>query len=610
MAEEKPAGTPEAGAAPAPATPPPTGTPPAAPVSGWGRFGRWLKRMAIRLAIVVVLLVVALVIAEHQTSKPEFCGSCHIMKSYYESWHADIHGGKLGVACVECHYAPGEQHTVLAKMRGLSQLFSYVSGRYGSGRPRAHVDNRSCLTSKCHGDLGFMDKELALGTVKFVHAKHLQFDAKKREAREKELQDLSETLGALVGKERFAKLEEASLEAVPADVQLTRLGKMVDDWNVKVDKSNLERFAQLHHWQVRVAQLTDLQCTNCHAYGAPDKMGLEGDARRKEKAHADNHFSVKTTSCYTCHFNNEGFNTGTGSCLMCHTLPTKEILVHSAEKDPKLKGDFPKKTVRMDHQTILKNKVDCVACHADVASESAPVTRRDCARCHDRPEYFTAWKKPLSLDVVKKYHAVHVPEQRAKCLDCHSEIQHQLVRGAAPSGQPQFLTSVMADCTHCHPGHHAEQIKLLSGTGGAGVPKGEANLMFGSRTNCFGCHTKQMTTEHGGVTLRGAINGCVSCHGDRHNETFEKWKRGLKVTLMDAEDAYDGAWKMLHKVKDLDADTRQKADDLLKSAKSDLRLVKTGNGVHNVMYSIELLDSVSSRCQQAMALIERAGKKK
>ena len=38
-------------------------------------------------------------------------------------------------------------------------------------------------------------------------------------------------------------------------------------------------------------------------------------------------------------------------------------------------------------------------------------------------------------------------------------------------------------------------------------------------------------------------------------------------------------------------------------------VVKTGNGVHNVMYSIALLDSVASRCQQVMAIVENGAKK-
>jgi hypothetical protein len=63
---------------------------------------------------------------------------------------------------------------------------------------------------------------------------------------------------------------------------------------------------------------------------------------------------------------------------------------------------------------------------------------------------------------------------------------------------------------------------------------------------------------------------------------------------------------MLDKAKDLDAATQQKAVELLNAAKADLRLVKTGNGIHNVMYSIALLDSVAARCQQAMAIMAKA----
>jgi hypothetical protein len=268
--------------------------------------------------------------------------------------------------------------------------------------------------------------------------------------------------------------------------------------------------------------------------------------------------------------------------------------------------DLGKKPVQMDHRAILERKVDCIACHADVAVDKATVSRRDCERCHDRADYFTQWKQPLSLDEVEHYHAVHVPQQRAKCLDCHSEIHHQLVRGKTASGEPHFLSSAMADCTHCHPNQHVAQIDLLSGKGGVGVPKGEPNMMFGAQTNCFGCHIEQATTKHAGVALRGTLSGCIACHGDRHSKTFMQWKQGLTVSTMDAEEAYDKAQKMLEKTKDIKPETRQKASDLLKGALSDLRLVKRGNGVHNVMYSLDLLESVTKRCQQAMRIIREA----
>src|SRR5262245_44229012 len=152
----------------------PEATTPVQPRPAWPRFKRWSIRVAIVLAVLAVLSMSLIGYAEHRTSQPQFCASCHIMEPYYGSWQADLHGGKLDIACVECHYAPGERTTLNAKLRGLSQVASYVSGRYGATRPRAHVSNDSCLTSKCHGDLKFMDKPIQLGTVEFTHAKHLK----------------------------------------------------------------------------------------------------------------------------------------------------------------------------------------------------------------------------------------------------------------------------------------------------------------------------------------------------------------------------------------------------------------------------------------------------
>lgn len=591
---------------PAPATPPP----PAPRRRGFAY--RWGKRLVITALILVVVVGGLLAGAEYETSKPEFCGSCHIMEPYHDSWQADPHGSKLGVACVDCHYAPGEQNTVNSKLRGLSQVASYFSGRYGSGRPRAHVDNRSCLTSKCHGDMKFMDKELKLGTVKFFHAKHLQNDEAKQKAVERDLDELGKSLRQVVGPDRYVELEQAAQQAVPAKQRVDEMTRLVKGWNAPVDRTQLVQLSDRQHMQVRLAQLADLQCTNCHSYAAPMPSPGEGGApaRAPGKRNSPHHFTVKTTTCYTCHFHNEGFNTGTAKCLTCHALPTKEILAHPETNpaDPKLPAPG-KALIKMDHKMILERKVDCIACHADVAGADVKVSRRDCERCHDRPDFFKEWKQPFTLDLVKHYHSAHVPSQRAKCLDCHSEIQHQLIRGTTPEGQPEFLSSVMANCTSCHPSHHREQLELLSGVGGKGVPKGEANLMFGSRTNCFGCHTEQTTSDHHGVTVRAALSGCAACHGDKHNDTFKKWKLSLDLLLMEANEAFAKARQTVEKSKDVAPETRRKAAELIDAAGADLRLVKRGNGIHNVMYSIELLDSVTRRCQQATTMIEDSGRK-
>jgi nitrate/TMAO reductase-like tetraheme cytochrome c subunit len=563
---------------------------------------RWWRRLGVVLLVLIVVGAALLGGAEYHTSQPNFCGSCHIMEPYYASWKEDIHGGKLDVACVDCHYAPGERTTINAKLRGLSQVASYFSGRYGATRPRAHVSNDSCMTAKCHGDQRFMDKPIDLGTVRFVHATHLQLDDASQESIQKELDDLSKSLRTAVGEERFEKLQAAAIESGPHEARVDKLASLAGGAELEVERSALEKFSQLNHRRVRTAQLADIQCTNCHSYSS-ERNARDGGS----PAH---HFSVNTTACYTCHFNNEGFNTGTNTCLMCHKqLPAGEIIVHkelSAAEGQKLQSpELTAKTVKMNHQAILERKVNCASCHADVAIEDSQVTQRDCQRCHDQPSYFDQWKEPFTLDLVTHYHKIHVPQQRAKCLDCHSVIHHQLIR-EQPGEPTGFLSSVMSNCTHCHPNHHQQQLELLSGVGSASVPHSAPNLMFGSRTNCLGCHTQLTSDGHSGDVLRATLNGCIACHGDRHTETFEKWKMGLELVQTDAEQALAGAQKMLQESQSVPAETRQKVTELLSAAQADFQLVKRGKGLHNVTYAMEVLDSVTERAQQATALLSQA----
>lgn len=562
----------------------------------------WGKRLLITVVAVLVAGVALLGVAEHETAKPDFCGSCHIMEPYHESWQADLHGSKLDVACVDCHYAPGERTTVKAKLRGLSQVASYVSGRYGATRPRAHVSNDSCLASKCHGDGAFMDKELAIGSVNFQHANHLRLDPAVLEKVNKDLAELSAKIRTTVGEVSFGSIEAAAREAGPYRERIDRMVELAAASGATVERGDLVRLSDLNHRGVRIAQLDEIQCTNCHAYGA--RMTMDG---HPAQAH---HFSVATTTCYTCHFNNEGFNTGTNNCLMCHTeLPQGEILVHrelTAEAGAQLETpELTTQTVKMNHAAILERKVDCKSCHADVASEDSLVTRRDCERCHDQPRFFEGWQEPFTVDQVAEYHKVHVSQQRAKCLDCHSEIHHQLIRDT-DGDEPTFLTSVMANCAQCHPNHHLEQLALLRGTGAQGVAAGDPNLMFGARTNCVGCHTETMADEHSGDVAHATLSGCVACHGDQHSDTFEKWKLGLELFQGDAEQAYAAAQQALDESRELPEEARQRASELLAVAKADLRLIQRGNGVHNVTYAIEVLDSVTQRSKQAQAIVTEA----
>ncbi len=80
---------------------------------------------------------------------PTFCGqSCHVMTPQWTAYRVSAH---QGVACTECHVAPGIQGYAAAKMNGTKQLFEVVFHNYpkpilaGNKVPRARF---TCL--RCH----------------------------------------------------------------------------------------------------------------------------------------------------------------------------------------------------------------------------------------------------------------------------------------------------------------------------------------------------------------------------------------------------------------------------------------------------------------------------
>lgn len=573
-----------------------SGASPAAPVAKprRRRLKRWLLGLGLVAGILVLLGSIGVGVTEHYTSQPSFCGSCHIMQPYYETWQADLHGGELGVACVECHYAPGERTTLKAKFRGLSQVMSYFSGRYGKTRPRAYVAQASCMTTGCHGDEQFMDKPLKLGSVRFVHAKHLKRTAHQEKPFQARLEEVARKLEDRLGEERFAELRGVARRAGPAEQRYEAMSRLCRKWDADIGRPTLVEFSQLEHRGVRIAQLENLQCTDCHSYN-----GRWSDFPGQQREH---HFQVSGSTCYTCHFNNEAFNTGTAECMLCHTPPQKKITVHeqlSESVRQKLGTEkLGRQPIRMDHSEIVARKIDCRACHADVITGDAAVTRRDCERCHDQPRFFADWKEPFSVDLAARYHEVHVPQQRAKCLDCHSEIHHRLMENDGEPLEPRFLSAAMSDCLHCHPGHHTEQLQLLLGRGGETVPRSDPHMMFGARTNCYGCHTKLEEID-GREVMVATESACVACHGEEYARTFQQWNAALALTLSDAEAAYESARQRLLEAASAPAEARNRAEKLLAAAGADLRLVKRGKGVHNITYALQLLDGVTAHCREA-----------
>ena len=126
---------------------------------------RWtLWSLAAGAAVAFGLLAMLMMI--HVSSQPEFCGSCHVMTPYFESWRTSTH---KGVACVQCHIPPGLYSEIEKKKEAVSMVVSYFTGTYGTN-PWAEIDDIACL--QCHKRRLLSGREV-FGDVLFDHGPHL-----------------------------------------------------------------------------------------------------------------------------------------------------------------------------------------------------------------------------------------------------------------------------------------------------------------------------------------------------------------------------------------------------------------------------------------------------
>jgi len=107
---------------------------------------RTLKRRKvwIILGALVVVIIVAGVAAWKYHEKPQFCGLCHIMDPYVESWEssallAEAHADD-GVTCLECHEPTVQQQ--------VDELVKFVNNDYQNPLQERQFDEQWCF--RCH----------------------------------------------------------------------------------------------------------------------------------------------------------------------------------------------------------------------------------------------------------------------------------------------------------------------------------------------------------------------------------------------------------------------------------------------------------------------------
>jgi nitrate/TMAO reductase-like tetraheme cytochrome c subunit len=279
-----------------------------------------------------------------------------------------------------------------------------------------------------------------------------------------------------------------------------------------------------------------LRCTSCHS------QIVQGS-----------HITVTTTTCTLCHFKGQPAGTGTARCTLCHETPERIVDADG---------------LRFDHSDVTRFGMDCLSCHTPPGPQDGEVPRERCLTCHNDPERLSEYENGDLL------HRSHVTEHKVECTNCHLEIEHVA---------PRHLEVVRTECSTCHGSRHSPQRDLYAGLGGKGVPP-SPDVMYRAGVRCEGCHFEP--------TYVGATAGevsCMSCHGPTYRNVFRGWKETL-------EERGAATRRQLEETTRLLGSSPPAA---LADARANLELVEQGRGIHNLPYSLALLEAAHSQINEA-----------
>ncbi|RTZ93359.1 MAG: hypothetical protein DSY91_02310, partial [Deltaproteobacteria bacterium] len=271
-----------------------------------GTKQHWKGIVIFNIILFVVIIVGMLTLLE-ATKSPKFCGLCHNMNIYIDSWK---HSSHKDVNCIECHFEPGFKNELYGKWQAQAHVVLMITGKVP---PRYHteVSDASCMREGCHTKEEINRHDIVYEGVHFDHGKH-------------------------VSQLRRGK----KLRCVSCHSQIVQ-GK---------------------HMAV-----TDSTCFQCHFYKAEDFPEMRNcklcHFKKREKVFIDANYNMpynhekyvnRGIACESCHLNviqGDG-HIKDNACLQCHAEP--EILT----------GHFKSEKIHKLH--VTDHKVECYYCHTKI----------------------------------------------------------------------------------------------------------------------------------------------------------------------------------------------------------------------------------------------------
>src|SRR4030067_1762377 len=119
--------------------------------------------------LVFLLFVVCFTGIFRYSESPSFCGLCHNMKEYVESWKTSSHHQ---ASCLNCHRSPGFLNHLKGKWMDFQLGFTYLMIGKGIMKLHYEVDDANCLQEGCHKREALRG-EMIFKNVSFPHGRHL-----------------------------------------------------------------------------------------------------------------------------------------------------------------------------------------------------------------------------------------------------------------------------------------------------------------------------------------------------------------------------------------------------------------------------------------------------
>ena len=105
------------------------------------------RKKKVIYGLLFFLFIVLFVGVFKYSESPSFCGLCHNMREYVDSWKTSSHNK---VACLNCHRNPGVLNHLQGKWVDFHLALTYLMVGKGFKKLHYEIDDGNCLQKGCH----------------------------------------------------------------------------------------------------------------------------------------------------------------------------------------------------------------------------------------------------------------------------------------------------------------------------------------------------------------------------------------------------------------------------------------------------------------------------